>query len=85
MTFEPHMHSSGKRMCVEAIYPDGKREMVNCAGYNHNWVKVYTYEDDVAPLLPTGHHSALHRSGTTTAPIRECRAEELERVRQPLD
>jgi hypothetical protein len=60
-TFEPHMHMSGKRMCVEAIYPDGKREMLNCAGYNHNWVKVYMYEDDAAPLLPAG--TILHIIG----------------------
>jgi hypothetical protein len=58
MTFEPHLHSSGNRMCMEAIYPNGKREMLSCAGYNHNWVKVYTYQDDVAPLLPTG--TVLH-------------------------
>jgi hypothetical protein len=31
-----------------------RREMLNCSGYNHNWVKVYTYDDDVAPLLPAG-------------------------------
>ena len=54
ITFEPHMHSSGKRMCVEAIYPDMRCEVLNCAGYNHNWAKVYAYEDDVAPLLPAG-------------------------------
>jgi len=54
ITFEPHLHSSGKRMCVEAIYPNGSIEMLNCAGYNHNWVKVYSYDDDVAPLLPKG-------------------------------
>jgi hypothetical protein len=54
LTFEPHLHASGKRMCVEAIYPNGYREILNCAGYNHNWVKIYNYEDDVAPLLPTG-------------------------------
>ena len=54
MTFEPHLHSSGKRMCVEAIYPNNVREMLNCADYNHNWVKVYVYEDDAAPLLPAG-------------------------------
>ena len=58
MTFEPHLHSSGKRMCIEAIYPNNAREMLNCADYNHNWVKVYTYEDDVAPLLPAG--TVLH-------------------------
>jgi hypothetical protein len=54
VTFEPHLHSSGKRMCVDAIYPSGFSETLNCAGYNHNWVKVYVYEDDVAPLLPVG-------------------------------
>ena len=53
-TFEPHLHSSGKRMCAEAIYPSGYREILNCSGYNHNWVKIYNYQDDVAPLLPTG-------------------------------
>ena len=58
MTFEPHLHSSGKRMCLEALYPNNAREMLNCADYNHNWVKVYTYEDDVAPLLPAG--TVLH-------------------------
>ena len=52
LTFEPHLHSSGKRMCVEALYPNNRREMLSCADYDHNWVKVYVYEDDVAPLLP---------------------------------
>ncbi|MCY4600312.1 MAG: hypothetical protein OXF27_10380 [Acidobacteria bacterium] len=54
LSFEPHLHSSGRRMCVEALYPSGYLEALNCAGYNHNWVKVYYYEDDVAPLLPKG-------------------------------
>ena len=61
MTFEPHLHSSGTRMCLEALYPNNFRQMLNCAGYNHNWVKVYTYEDDVAPLLPVG--TVLHIIG----------------------
>ena len=26
--------------------------MLNCADYDHNWVKAYFYEDDAAPLLP---------------------------------
>jgi mono/diheme cytochrome c family protein len=53
-TFEPHLHASGKRMCAAAIYPDGRQEMLSCAGYNHAWVKTYAYDDDYAPLLPTG-------------------------------
>jgi hypothetical protein len=48
-------------MCVEAIYPDGRSEMLNCTGYNHAWVKTYTYEEDYAPLLPTG--TILHIIG----------------------
>jgi hypothetical protein len=36
------------------MYPDGHTEMLNCSGYNHAWVQAYTYEDDAAPLLPTG-------------------------------
>jgi hypothetical protein len=27
---------------------------MNCASYNHNWVKIYSYADDAAPLLPAG-------------------------------
>ena len=54
LTFEPHLHSSGKRMCWEALYPNNRREMLSCADYDHNWVKVYVYEDDAAPLLPAG-------------------------------
>ena len=54
VNFEPHLHASGTRMCAEAIYPDGRAEMLNCAGYNHAWVKSYTYEEDYAPLLPAG-------------------------------
>lgn len=52
--FEPHLHSSGRRMCLEALYPSGYQETINCAGYNHNWVKVYHYQDDAAPLFPKG-------------------------------
>ena len=54
LSFEPHLHSSGRRMCVEALHPSGYQETINCGGYNHNWVKVYYYEDDVTPLLPRG-------------------------------
>lgn len=60
-TFEPHLHMSGSRMCVEAQYPNGFREMINCSGYDHNWVRTYVYEDDAAPLLPRG--TILHIMG----------------------
>ena len=54
ITFEPHLHSSGTRMCIEALYPNNAREMLNCADYDHNWVKVYVYDEEAAPLLPAG-------------------------------
>ncbi len=52
-TFEPHMHAAGVRMCMEAVW-GGRTETLTCAGYDHNWVKVYNYAEDAAPLLPSG-------------------------------
>ena len=54
VTFVPHLHANGKRMCIEAIYPDGRNEMLNCSRWDHNWSRQYFYEDDAAPLLPAG-------------------------------
>src|SRR5262249_20753923 len=51
--FEPHMHAAGVRMCLDAIW-EHTAETLTCAGYNHGWVRVYTYADDAAPLLPKG-------------------------------
>ena len=52
-TFEPHMHAAGVRMCMEAVW-GGRTETLTCAGFDHNWVKVYNYAEDAAPLLPRG-------------------------------
>jgi len=54
VSFEPHLHAGGKRMCVNATYPNGIVQTLTCAGYNHNWVKTYQYADHAAPLLPAG-------------------------------
>ena len=51
--YEPHMHAPGVRMCLDAIVGITVQTL-NCAGYDHSWVRVYTYEDDAAPLLPKG-------------------------------
>jgi hypothetical protein len=51
--FEPHMHAAGMRMCIEAIYEQSV-ETLDCAGYDHNWVREYSYEENYAPLLPPG-------------------------------
>ncbi len=54
VTYVPHLHANGTRMCIEAIYPDGRNEMLNCSRWDHNWSRQYFYEDDAAPLLPAG-------------------------------
>ena len=53
VTFEPHMHAPGYRMCIEAIW-GANVITLNCVGYDHNWVKQYVYDEDHAPLLPKG-------------------------------
>jgi hypothetical protein len=53
LNFEPHMHATGMRMCIEAIYPRSV-ETLSCAGYDHNWVRNYQYDDNAAPLIPKG-------------------------------
>lgn len=53
ISYEPHLHAPGVRMCIEAIW-GGQIETLNCVGYDHNWVRGYTYTDDAAPLLPKG-------------------------------
>jgi hypothetical protein len=53
VVFEPHMHAAGVRMCLDAIH-GGTIETLSCAGYNHGWVRIYSYADDAAPLLPKG-------------------------------
>jgi hypothetical protein len=59
--YEPHMHAAGVRMCLDAIW-GAKVETLSCSGYDHNWVRAYTYADDAAPLLPRG--TILRVSGT---------------------
>ncbi len=53
LTFEPHMHAAGRRMCLNAIW-GASVQTLSCAGYDHNWVRSYVYADDAAPLLPKG-------------------------------
>jgi len=60
ITFEPHLHAPGERMCLEAIW-GYTVETLSCVGYDHNWVRGYPYEDQAAPLLPKG--TILHIVG----------------------
>ena len=51
--FQPHMR--GKIMTMEAVYPDGRTEILSQAdNFQWNWHINYIYADHVAPLLPAG-------------------------------
>jgi mono/diheme cytochrome c family protein len=53
--FQPHFHLRGKAMQVEAILPDGRRQIVSYIGnFNFNWMTNYIYADDAAPAFPKG-------------------------------
>jgi hypothetical protein len=60
ISFEPHLHAPGNRMCLEAIW-GYNIQTLSCVGYDHNWVRGYSYADDAAPLLPKG--TILHIIG----------------------
>jgi hypothetical protein len=64
LSYQPHMHMRGKAMSLEAIYPDGRVELLsNVDHFNFNWHVNYVYADDVAPVLPRGtvlHITAWH-------------------------
>ena len=54
-SYRPHLHMRGKVMTMEAIFPDGRKEVLRQVNkYNHNWQISYLYADDAKPLLPKG-------------------------------
>ena len=53
--FQPHMHLRGKAMSMEAILPNGRREILShVANFQFDWHNNYVYADHAAPLLPKG-------------------------------
>lgn len=53
--FQPHMHMRGKAMSMEAIYPDGNREVLAFVdNFQWNWQINYVFAEDAAPLVPAG-------------------------------
>ncbi len=54
-SFQPHMHMRGKAMMTEAIYRDGRREVLTFVdNFQWDFQTTYIFEDEVAPLLPEG-------------------------------
>ena len=66
--FQPHMHLRGKAMLVEAILPDGRKQVVSYVDhFNFNWMTNYIFADDAAPMFPKGtviHVIAWHDNTT---------------------
>ena len=54
ITFEPHLHSSGRGCASRRSIPTTPARCSTARTTTHNWVKVYVYEEDAAPLLPAG-------------------------------
>jgi hypothetical protein len=53
ISFQPHMHFLGTRMLLEAIHPDGRREVLtDVPRYEQNWQITYTYK--TPHLFPKG-------------------------------
>ena len=53
--FQPHMHYRGRAQTLEAIYPDGRREVINqTTRFTNTWHLNYIYEPDYAPIFPKG-------------------------------
>lgn len=54
-SFQAHFHLRGKGASMEAIYPDGRTELLNIIdNFQFNWHNNYIYADHAAPLLPAG-------------------------------
>ena len=53
--FQPHMHMRGKAMSMEAIYPNGEREVLSFVdNFQWNWQINYVYDEEAAPVVPAG-------------------------------
>jgi len=54
-SFQPHGHIHLAGMSLQAVYPNGRTELLTMVSdFNARWHHSYIYEDDAAPLLPAG-------------------------------
>ena len=60
ISFEPHLHAPGERMCLEAIW-GFKAETLSCAGYDHNWVPHLRLRRPLPAPAAQGHDPPHHR------------------------
>jgi hypothetical protein len=54
-SFQPHMHLRGMAMSLEAVYPDGRSEVLSRVDrFDPRWQLSYGFADHAMPLLPAG-------------------------------
>jgi peroxiredoxin len=69
VSFMPHMHLRGKDFLYEAIYPDGKKEMLlSVPRYNFNWQSVYRLAEPKAVPEGTVVHCVAHFDNSAKNP-----------------
>jgi peroxiredoxin/mono/diheme cytochrome c family protein len=67
--FMPHMHLRGKDFLYEAIYPDGKKEiLLSVPRYNFGWQSVYRLADPVTMPKGAKLHCVAHFDNSAKNP-----------------
>jgi hypothetical protein len=79
VTLMPHMHLRGKGQKIEAIYPDGRSEvLLNVPDYSFSWQEVYYLKQPVAipkgtKILVTGYFDNSARNKSNPDPSKPVR------------
>jgi hypothetical protein len=69
LAFMPHMHLRGKDFLYEAVYPDGKKEvLLSVPRYNFNWQSVYRCAKPVPMPKGTRLHCVAHFDNSANNP-----------------
>jgi AhpC/TSA family protein len=69
LNFFPHMHLRGKDFRYEAIYPDGRKEiLLSVPRYDFNWQSVYRLAEPVALPKYTKIHCIAHFDNSANNP-----------------
>jgi mono/diheme cytochrome c family protein/peroxiredoxin len=67
--FMPHMHLRGKSFRYEAVFPDGKRELLlSVPRYNFNWQSIYRFQEAKAVPRGTRIHCVAHYDNSDKNP-----------------
>jgi hypothetical protein len=74
------MHRRGEAMTIEAILPDGRKQVISSVDrYNFKRIMNYVFQDDAVPCLPKGTLFVSLRA-TTLPPTRTIRTRCIGRV-----